>query len=167
MFDSIARYYEVRPNGRRQFELFKDRLIVRSKSARVDSEITIILADLRPEPNRLFVRPKEFGMGLLMLMGSVVIAVLGVMVRDLAPVPNEKILLMFACAGAFFFVAMVILSKTLRKVEFLQFVSHHGHTLLDVARSGPQRAEFDPFVQALIDRIRANQRDDGRASPGS
>jgi hypothetical protein len=159
MGDSLARYDEVRPNGRRSFELFADRMIVRSRSARLDSEITIMLADLRPEPNRLLVRPKEFGLGLLMLVGSLVTAIVGGVVRGSAPVPDEKHLIWFACAGALAFVAMVIFSKTARKVEFIQFVSHNGHPLLDVARAGPQRAEFDPFVQTLIARIPANRKD--------
>jgi hypothetical protein len=165
MCDSLARYHEVRPNGRRQFELFKDRVIVTSRSARLDSEITVILADLRPQPNRLLVRPKEFGLGLLMLLGSMVLAIVGTVARGAAPGPNDEGLIWFACAGAFFLVSLAILSKTLRKIEFMQFVSHHGHPLLDVARAGPQRAEYDSFVQTLIDRIRANQRNDRPAPP--
>jgi hypothetical protein len=167
MFDSLARYHEVRPNGRRQFELFKDRVIVQSRSARVDSEITVILADLRPEPNRLLVRPKEFGMGLLMLLVSVALALIGVVASGPAPGRIGNGLPWFACAGGFFVVALVIFSKTLRKIAFIQFVSHTGHPLLDVARAGPQRDEFDSFVQTLIDRIRANQKHDVSMLPGA
>jgi hypothetical protein len=167
MFDPLARYHEVRPNGRRQFELFKDRVIVRSRSARVDSEITIILADLRPELNRLFARPKEFGLGLLLLFSSMVAAIVGAVSRGPAPGPESMGLVWLVAAGSFFFISLVILSKTLRKIEFIQFVSHHGHPLLDVARAGPQRAEFDSFVQTLIDRIRANQRNDRAGLAGA
>ena len=50
----------------------------------------------------------------------------------------------------------MIFAKTAPKIEFLQFVSHQGNILLDVA-PGPQRHEFDSFVETLIAQVRANQ----------
>lgn len=132
MFESIAQYYEVRPNGRRHFELFKDRLIVTSKTARVDSEITLKLADLRPEPNRLRVRPKEFGLGLILVVVSTGFAIAAGSTRGMAPDPTRWTLILLSLAGGSFFVSLVIFSKTARKIEFIQFVSHHGNVLLDV-----------------------------------
>jgi hypothetical protein len=164
MGDAPVRFREVRPNGRRQFDLLADRVIVHSRSARVDSEITIMLADLRPEPNRLLVRPKEFALGLLILIASIPLAFIGFVVRESAAIRNEKYLMWFAFAGAILFVSLVILSKTSRKIPFTQFVSHNGHPLLDVARAGPQRADYDAFLETLIDRIRANQKG-GRSIP--
>jgi hypothetical protein len=158
MFESIAQYYEVRPNGRRHFELFKDRLIVRSKTARVESEITLMLANLRPEPNRLRVRPKEFGFGLMLLVISAGLAIVAVLTAGTAVNPRLWNAVWFSVAGGAFFVSLVIFAKTARKIEFIQFVSHHENVLLDVARSGPQRHEFDSFVETLIAQIRASQK---------
>jgi len=157
MIEPLARYDEVRPNGRRTFELFKDRLVVESRSARVDKEITIMLADLRPEPNRLHVRPKEFGLGLLLLVASIGLVIFAALGRGPAPPADDKSIVWFSLAGGFFFVALVVLLKTSRKIEFIQFVSHHGNPLLDVAHAGPQRAQFGSFVDTLICQIRANQ----------
>jgi hypothetical protein len=158
MFDSIAQYHEVRPGGRRHFELFKDRLIVRSSTPRIDSEITLMLANLRPEPNRLRVRPREFGFGVGLLCVAVGLAIFAVLTTGMAVNPRLWTAVWFAIAGGTCFVALVILARTARKIEFLQFVSHQGNVLLDVARSGPERHEFDPFTNTLIDEIRANQR---------
>jgi hypothetical protein len=152
--EPLARYYEVRPNGRRWFELFEDRVIVKARSARADSEITVMLADLRPEPNFLRVRPKGFGVGLLMLVASVAAGFFAVVARQ--GDPN----IWLSIAGGWFFVSLVFLWKTGTKIEFIQFVSHHGRALLDVAHAGPQRANFRPFVETLISQIRANQRID-------
>jgi hypothetical protein len=157
MGEPLARYSEVRPNGRRQFELFTDRVIVKAKSARADTESTIMLADLRPEPNRLRVRPNEFGVGLLMLVASVALGLFAVLATGLPPSTADKNFVWWALAGGLFFVSLVILAKTFRKIEFLQFVSNHGTALLDVARAGPQRAGFQAFVETLIGQIRSNR----------
>lgn len=158
MSEPIAEYYEVRPSGRRQFELFADRMIVKTKSARIEGVITVMLADLRPEPNTLRIRPKEFGAGLLFLLGSVVLGFFAILVRGAPPPPDDKTNLWLSLAGGCFFVSLVIFSKTFRKIEYIQFVSHQGKPLLDVARAGPERAGFDDFVEALIAQIRASQK---------
>jgi hypothetical protein len=157
MFEYITEFHEVRPNGRRHFELFKDRLIIRSRTARVDSEITIMLANLRPEPNRLRVRPKEFGLGVMLLVIAIGLALSAALTARMAPNPRLWYTAWLSIAAGTLFVSLVIFAKTARKIEFLQFVSHQGNILLDVARSGPQRHEFDGFVETLIKQIRANQ----------
>ena len=100
MFESIDRYYEVRPNGRRQFEPFKDRVIVRSKTVRVESEITIMLANLRPEPNRLRVRPKEFGFGVGLMMIAIGLVIIALQTTGAAVDPRLWTAVWFSVAGA-------------------------------------------------------------------
>jgi hypothetical protein len=158
MFEPVSQYDEVRLNGRRQFELFKDRVIVRARTPRIDSEITVMLANLRPEPNRLRVRPKEIVFGVGLLWVAIVLAIFAMLTTGAAVNPRLWTTVWFSVAGGAFLTALVIIAKTARKIEFLQFVSHQGNALLDVARSGPQRHDFDAFVDALIARIRANQR---------
>ncbi len=158
MSEELARYYEVRPNGRRKFELLADRVIVKAKSARVDSVITVMLADLRPEPNVLRIRPKEFGLGLLFLFAAVGLGFYAFLGKGAVPPADDRNIFWLSMALAFLLVSLVIFSKTLRKIEYIQFVSHQGKPLLDVARAGPERASFDPFVETLIGQIRANQK---------
>jgi hypothetical protein len=116
MVDTLARYDEVRPNAKRQFELFADRVIVKSKTATADSVITVLLGDLRPDPN-----------------------------------------VAMCMAGGFLLVSLAVIAKTVRKVEFTQFVSNQGTPVLDVARAGPQCADFDAFIATAIGQIRANK----------
>jgi hypothetical protein len=161
MLDSPSRYCEVGLEGKRLFELFEDRVIVTIRSKRREAEITTMLANLRPEPNRVLIRPEEFGYNLLMLLVSVGFAIFGAIARGRVPaMTSEAFFWVLIIAGSLFVYSLVILWKTPRKIEFVQFVSHDERPLLNVARAGPQRAEFDSFVQTLTDRIRANQRED-------
>ena len=157
MSEPLARYREARPNGRRQFELFADRVIVTSKSAKADSVITVVLADLRPEPNLLRVRPKEFTVGLLMLVTSVGLGFFAILANVTESPLDDKTKFCLSLAGGCFLVSLVIIWKTVRKIEFTQFVSNHGTPLLDIADAGPQRVGFRSFVDTLIGQIRANQ----------
>ena len=116
-----------------------------------------MLADIRPEPNRLRVRPKEFGVGLLMLVCLRCVRTFRSARDGSAPVNGQQNFVWWALAGGLFFVSLVILAKTIRKIEFLQFVSNQGTAFLDVARAGPQRASFQAFVEALIGQIRSNR----------
>lgn len=52
------------------------------------------------------------------------------------------------------FVGSVIILKTFRKIEFTQFQSKAGIPMLDVAKAGPEQAQYHQFVQLLIDQIR-------------
>jgi hypothetical protein len=156
MKEPLAQYYEVRPSGRRYFDLFADRVIVKARSANADSEITIRMSDLRPEPNLVRVRPKEFGLGLGLMLISLGCGIISVPF-GFAERLDRATFLWPASAGAFLLVSLVIMFKTFKKIEFTQFVSHHGRPLLDVARSGPQRGDYDAFVETLISQIRAHQ----------
>ena len=167
MIESIGQYYEVRPNGRRQFELFKERVVVKSKTPNADSVITIRLADLRPEPNLIRVRPKEFALAVRMFFGSILATLLAVALITFDFNTRVERMILFIPAGAFLFISLVIFSKTARKIEFTQFVSHHGKALLDVARCGPQRDRFDDFLDALINQIQANQPHPDKSDPFS
>jgi hypothetical protein len=151
--EPLARYYEVRPNGRRQFELFANRVIVNAKSVRGEFVTTIMLADLRPEPNMLRVRPKEFRLGLFMLATSIGLGFAAFLVRGLGLLPDDKAIILMSAPGAALFVSLVIMAATFRKIEFIQFVSKQGKPLLDIAKAGPQREGFRPFVEALIVQI--------------
>ena len=119
--------------------------------------ITVMLADLRPEPNKVCVRPKEFGVGMLPLLASVGFGLFAFSTRANGPQLEDKTVFWYSMAGACLFISFVVFSKTFKKVEFIQFVSHHGRPLLDVADAGPERANFHSFVETLIGQIHATQ----------
>ena len=56
--------------------------------------------------------------------------------------------------GIFSGSALIVALATMRKVEYARFCSEgYGSVLLSVARSGPERTQFDGFVQALVTQI--------------
>jgi hypothetical protein len=155
MADPLAQFDEVRPNGRRHFELFADRVIVDSRSAKADCVITVLLADLRAEPNIVRVRPKEFNLGVGSLLIGIVLGFVAFTVGAMQQPANGKSMIWVGASAAFLVASLAIVAKTIRKIEFTQFVSNQGKPLLDVARAGPQRAGFDSFIEAVTDQIRA------------
>jgi hypothetical protein len=159
MSEPLARYLEVGPVSRRQFELFADRVIVTGKSMRADAVSTVLLADLRPDPNMLRIRPKQFTAGLLTLLTSVVLGAFAFVANGTESPLDDKTKFCLSFAGAGVLVALVIILKTFRKIEFTQFLhSKYGTAVLDVAHTGPECASFRSFVDALIGQIRANQK---------
>ena len=83
-----------------------------------------------------------------MLLGSAAVALVALSVGALALPLGEKQIPWLSVAAGCPIVALVVIAKTFRKIEFTQFVSKDGRALLDVARSGPQRASFHSFVEA-------------------
>jgi hypothetical protein len=55
---------------------------------------------------------------------------------------------------AFGIVGFVLAGLSLKKIEFVQIRSLAGVRVLDIARSGPERHNFDRFVEALIQQIK-------------
>lgn len=147
--EPIATYTEVRFDGARTFTLLSDRVVVRGKQTfQSDFESRIPLVSLDPNFDRIGIRNRAFTTGLWMALVSLVtcsILITGLKMSyfDLAP----GLVLMIGVTGLLFSAA------TYRKVEFLRFKNREGMTLLDVARSGSQAAQFDSFVDALIKQI--------------
>ena len=147
MGEPIAQYREVRTNGRRRFDLFADRVVIESKSLKADAVVTVSLADLKPEPNILRLRPKEFRLGLSMLLASVAIGLFALAtVGPAGVIPGTKIPWM-SCVGPLVFVSLVVFARTFRKVEFTQFLARDGKPRMDVGRAGPNRARYREFVE--------------------
>jgi hypothetical protein len=99
----LARNDEVSPSGRRNFELFADRVIVKAKSARGvgDSVTTVKLANLRPETKVLRGRPKAYGLGLFLLAASIGLGFAAFLVRGLGLLSHDTAMtLMSAATGA-------------------------------------------------------------------
>lgn len=153
MGDEIARYREVRPDGRRLFTLYADRILVQVQSGRVRSELTVRLVDVRPEPNKLWVRPKAFAGGILLLVASVGTLIAAESFRRAGHHAEDGLIIWFSSAFAFAFVGLVVVFKTIWRIEFTQFVSRIGTAILDVARAGPDASQFDEFVGSLIHQI--------------
>ena len=93
-----------------------------------------------------------------MLVASGSFGLFAVLATGLPPSMANKNFIWWALAGGLFFVSLVILAKTIRKIEFLQFVSNQGTVSFWTSLAhGPQRASFQAFVEALIGQIRSNR----------
>lgn len=150
----IAGYREETGFGYcRLLELHEDHILVRAgASGQKASEIRIRLDSLRPEPNRVYMKdprvfkPTLFCAASLFLFGLYY----GFTERQL-----ETGMLSAMSMAA---LAVVLLFRFGPQIEYAQFVHESGPPGVDVARSGPQKKDFDMFVARIIDQIRKRKR---------
>lgn len=147
--NTIAKYREVTLFGKRNYELHSDKIVVRgSGMGSYEFEQTLPLSKISPNYIRLRIRP---GIAWTSLTVSIVTGLLSVMlVRDFAirsaAIPG--VLGIFSCS------ALIVAIATIKRVEYARFWSHgYGAILLSVARSGPERNQFENFVQKLVSQI--------------
>jgi hypothetical protein len=151
----IATYREQRFDGKRLFELFPDRVRVRG-SVQLQSEFdtTVPLHTLNPTPNFIRIRNKSFAQGSWLFIGAIGLDTL--LVTSLNVPPENPVITLIGILGFVGFAFMLIAA---RKVEFISFNSTAGVAVLDFARSGPDAANLDSFVQLVSKHISdANER---------
>ncbi len=141
-------YHERRLEGVRVFELFPERIRVQvDRYFGPKADTTIKLCILNPSANRVWVRSKSFQTGLWLLIAAGILWVFfsGGFSRKLGSVRSS--IVTEAAVG------LGLMLATFRRVEYASFTSLAGVTLLDIARSGPDKAGFDSFTQHLITQI--------------
>jgi len=146
----IDTYSEVRFDGKRSFQLFADRVVVRgSVTLTSDFDTSIPLASLQVEPTRLHIRHRVFVGGLwIATVSSILVAILvGGFHFSFLDWP------VWLPAG-FGVMGLLFMAATVRKVEFVQFKSNAGVTVLDIARSGKDASRFDSFIETLRSQIK-------------
>lgn len=141
-------YREVLSRGCSTFELCEDHVIVRLRYPSYSSELTVLLSDLRPNTNKIYLREWPFNVGLALLIIPVAIFAIWMIVGKV--VPSIETTSFF---GSTMVVGAVICFYCLRKIEFTSFVNQQGLTALDVGDAGPDRAEYHSFVNLLASRI--------------
>jgi hypothetical protein len=155
----LATYDEARSDGRRRFEVYPDRILVSGGGSGMKFETTVSLADLKPEPDRLWIRNRFFFWGVVVLAMGLVLFVPKIDKFADGIQPGETFAFYFGLA--FGIVGLIICLKTVWKIEFARFQSRQGGiVVLDVARAGPDRARFSGFIELLVDLIRKTQTPD-------
>ena len=144
-------YREVLARGRRTFELFPDRVFIKVRYPNYSAEVTVLLADLRPNPNIVYQREWPFQVGIVLLAGA---AIMGIYAFSL---PDKAINYLSTRALPFAIVGGVMFFYSFRKIMVTSFVSHLGIALLDVADAGPDRRQYHDFLTELQARVTANQ----------
>ena len=143
----IATHREERFDGKRTFNLHPDRIaIVGKQSLGGEFEIEMPLSNLVPIANRLRSRDPGFLMGI------------GMVIVTLALFQSGSVGLfsywggLSACIGIG---GALMSATTIRKVEWVQISSTAGVVAVSIASSGPDRSEFEHFVELLIHQIEA------------
>ena len=142
---ALMTYSERRFEGHRDFELQADRVLVRGKEFLAGEFEQIVLLDtLRPEINRMWARPRGFTSGITLL-----IACLGIKQGFGLSVFSYwgGLAVVLAVGGAL--LALI----TSRKIGWVVFKSRAGVDALTIARSGPDKEQFDAFVEAIVREI--------------
>jgi hypothetical protein len=140
----IATYRERRFDGKRAFELFAGRVVIRGHAGLTSRfETTILLNTLDPTFSRIWLRSSGFRASLWLLLGSIVF--ISVLLTLRVP-PESPPIILLGCIGAS---GVLLLLTTFRAVEFAVYRSPAGVVTLDVARSGPDAKKFDAFVDVL------------------
>jgi hypothetical protein len=159
----IATYQESWVNVRRRFELFADRVRVTGvATGQGKFDATIPLQGVRPEVARLWVHSALFYVAVaitgLAFVAFLVVALVADFVHGGTLPPRAA-----AWTGGGIFVGLVLALATHRQIELANFCSEAGLVVLQVGRAGKQAGEFDQFVAAIVERIKALR---GPAAPG-
>lgn len=141
MSTPIARYDERRFDGRRQFQLFPDRIEVSGASflgARFEEHVP--LEGLSAAPDRLWTRAAGFwsGIGLAIVLSIIPLGF------DAVLSSWWKGLCWVLAAGG-----VLLALATSRRVEWAVFRNSAGIAVLTIARAGPHRDQFQGFVDAV------------------
>ncbi len=145
----IATYREQRFDGKRVFELFADRIAIRgSRQFKSEFQISVSLRFIDPVPNRLWVRHSAFWGGVWMLLIAATVDT--VLISSFHVAPESDGAGLVGCMGM---AGLVLALATIRKVEFISFKNVAGMTVLDFARSGPDAAKLDEFIELVKKQI--------------
>jgi hypothetical protein len=151
--DPIATYIERRMDGRREFSLSSDEILVVGKRLLgANYEVRIPLKSIEPTISRLFIRSTFFLAGACSALGSTFICITMWSIEPswLSFWPNW----IFVATGI---AGFVLAALTFKRVEFASFQSQAAVRVLDIARSGPERHKFDEFVNSVVRQIKAAQ----------
>ncbi len=156
---AIVTYSEVTLAGKRKYELYPDKVVITGVGSwSYEFEQTLVLKKISPDYIRLRIRPTVAWVSLTMFFLTGLASI--VLVREFAiqssAVPGVL--------GLFSGSALIVAIATMKKVEYARFCSEdYGSVLLNVARSGPERNQFDNFVRALVTQIQFAKESPGEA----
>jgi hypothetical protein len=146
----IATYTERLLQVARTFELYPDRVVVRARWLLKGEFVNNVpLAGLSDEPRPMTIRYRLFKYASrVFALGAIVSAVA---IYEQKPPP----LSVWAIVGiALASIGFVLGAISWRKVPFVRFAGPQGKGGLDIAKSGPQRDQFEAFVKLVRRQIK-------------
>jgi hypothetical protein len=148
--DPIATYTERLLQVQRTFTLYPDHVQVQAHW-RFGRNYTnnIPLDSLKPTTRETYIRYHFFRQALLIATIGLIFAVWPMYPRIPWPLPPYSI------AGIIVtLIGLILAAFTYPKILFLRFDSQKKAPGLDIARSGPDKAHFDDFVEAVRKQIK-------------
>ena len=144
--EPLGNYRDVRIEGKRTFELFEDRLLVRGYvSLKSDFEFAFPLHVLNPSWSRIRIRSNVFQVGMMFFGAGLGIGTGAWQLHG--PTYFAVLALSLGLAGVF------MLLVTARKIEYAVFQNRSGVSVVTMARTGPDAEKFDTFVNLLAEKI--------------
>jgi hypothetical protein len=158
MADPIATYSETTFLQKRFFALADDSIQVNGKSFNTRFETNIPLALLNPVPEKAWIRNADFNTGIsLCLLAVFMLFVASLALSNVIELPAIARIATVVFTAALGIAGIVLLARNWRKVEWVRFKNSSEIVILDLAKSGKQKANFDKFVTLLTDQIRAQK----------
>ena len=146
---AIATYNEVTLTGKRKYDLYSDNIAIKGVvNFSHDFEQTLILKKIRSDYIRLRIRPTiVWGfLGMFFLPGLACLMLIYEIPIQSDAIPGVLGIVSGSC--------LIGALASMRKVEYARFCSEdYASVLLRVARSGPEKKQFDSFVQVLVTQI--------------
>lgn len=149
--EPLVTYAEQRFDGKRTFQLFPSRVVVRgSESLSSAYEQTFVLDTLHPEFDRTWYRSRYFMSGVKQTAGSFI--ALSVLHSEFGMSISTYL---GALAAVGFVTGLLVVCAAHRKVEYTVFKTRAGVAALSVARAGKQAVNYDAFIQRLVEQIQS------------
>ena len=149
-------YAERRFDGKRTFQLFADRVVIRgSEALSSEYEKTVRLDSLNAEFDRLWYRNPNCMHGIYLAVGSLI--AVSILHKGFG-MSSGTYLGGMAAVGVI--VGLLLAFATRHKVEYAVFKNQAGTSALSVARSGKQVGDYDPFIQRLVQQIQSCRQKD-------
>jgi hypothetical protein len=144
--EPIAIYSETRFSGKRDFKLYPDEIRVIGKVfLQKDFDVNIELKNLNPNYEKVKIREKGFMAGMYLIILPLIIKFILISAFNVK-IDNPAIgfMVILAISGGILCIA------TFRKIEFYVFKNSFGVNILDIARSGKEKHNFDKYVEQII-----------------
>lgn len=153
MEEPLTTYRDARLEYRRRFELYPDRVRVAGWgiwAGRFEGELPLTI--LLPNPTRQWTR------GYFLRYGLTALFITACWSAAATAANGPEVFLrpwVVGVLGLLGWAGVMLTLASIRRVEHAYFLGEAGVIALDVSRSGREAADFDEFVDTLIEHIRA------------
>lgn len=147
--DAVATYTEKTIKSRRKFELHEDKVVLYADFLFGPKlELTISLKDVKPEPDKVFI--KTFNPPLY-AAGSIIAVISFFLMFFLADKTGGYSAFIFP-GGCIIFIIMMVFNP--RRAEFSSFKYNSGHNAFDVGCIGKYKKDYPQFIELIKTQIR-------------